>query len=292
MSLFIGSGVALITPFNEKLEVNYDMLKKLILWHINMGTDALIICGTTAESATLSLAEKKEIIKFSVEVANHRIPVIAGTGSNDTYASIELSRYAKSVGVDGLLIVAPYYNKPTQRGIIAHYEAIASAVELPIILYNVPSRTGVNIEVDTVAHLSKIKHIVAIKEASGNLEQISQIIKKVPLAFDVYSGNDDQTEAVLKMGGRGVISVTANILPKEVHEVATFKRKGSYLKDLHDMMFIESNPVPAKEALCYLGFNVGKTRLPLVELTKENQALLFNVLENFDLKENYYENSR
>jgi len=291
MSLFIGSGVALITPFNEKLEVNYDMLKKLILWHIEMGTDALIICGTTAESATLSTEEKKAVIKFSVEVANHQIPVIAGTGSNDTKASIELSLYAKSIGVDGLLIVAPYYNKPTQRGLIAHYEAIASSVEMPIILYNVPSRTGVNIEIESVLHLSQVKHIVAIKEASGDLGQISNMIKKLPLAFDVYSGNDDQTEAVLKMGGRGVISVTANILPKEVHELATFKRKGAYLKDLHDIMFIESNPVPVKEALCFLGFNVGKTRLPLVELSHDHKLLLINVLENYNLKENLYENS-
>jgi 4-hydroxy-tetrahydrodipicolinate synthase len=291
MSLFTGSGVALITPFNDKLEVNYDMLKTLILWHINMQTDALIICGTTAESATLSMKEKKEIIKFSVEIANHHIPIVAGTGSNNTKESIELSQFAKFVGVDGLLIVTPYYNKPTQRGLIAHYEAIAKEVELPIILYNVPSRTGVNLDVETVVHLSKVKNIVAIKEASGNLEQISKIIKNVPLAFDLYSGNDDQTEEILKMGGKGVISVTGNILPKIIHEVATLKRKGSYLKDLHDIMFIESNPVPVKEALCYLGFNVGKTRLPLVKLTTENKKLLESVLESYDLKEKMYEDS-
>ncbi len=290
MSLFKGSGVALITPFNDNLEVNYDMLEKLILWHIEMKTDALIICGTTAESATLSMEEKKEVLSFSIKVADHKIPIIAGTGSNNTDQSIELSLYAKSIGADGLLVVTPYYNKPTQRGLIAHYKAIAKACDLPIVLYNVPGRTGVNLEVDSVVELAKVPQIVALKEASGNLEQISEIIKKVPLDFDVYSGNDDQTEDILKMGGSGVISVTANILPTVIHEVATHQREGKYLKDLHDIMFIESNPVPVKEALCYLGFNVGATRLPLVELTREHHEKLIEVLNQFDLTEGLYEN--
>ncbi len=290
MSLFKGSGVALITPFNEKLEVNYDVLKKLILWHISMKTDALIICGTTAESATLSIEEKKNILSFAVDVANHLIPIIAGTGSNNTNASIELSLYAKSIGVDGLLVVTPYYNKPTQRGLIAHYKVIAKAVDLPIILYNVPSRTGVNLEVNTVVELAEVEQIVALKEASGNLEQISQIINKVPRSFDVYSGNDDQTEDILKMGGSGVISVTANIAPMLVHEVATLQKSGAYLKQLHDAMFIESNPVPVKEALNYLGFHVGETRLPLVSLTEAHHELLIKILNQYDFKEDMYEN--
>lgn len=288
MSLFKGSGVALITPFNEQLEVNYDMLKKLILWHIEMKTDALVICGTTAESATLSTEEKKKILAFSVEVANHQIPIIAGTGSNNTAASIELSLYAESIDVDGLLIVAPYYNKPTQKGLIAHFKAIAEAVKTPIILYNVPGRTVVNIEPETVLELSKVQNIIAIKEASGDLEQIKKIIDLVPNEFAVYSGNDDQTEDINKMGGQGVISVTANILPTIVHEVATSQKDGTFLKELHDVMFIESNPVPAKEALCYLGLNVGQTRLPLVELTKEHHNTLIDILNKYGLKEGLY----
>lgn len=291
MSLFTGSGVALITPFNDSLEVDYKQLEKLILWHIKEETDAIIVCGTTAESATLSTEEKKAIIDFSVKVANHKIPIIAGTGSNNTLQSIELSKYAQSVGVNGLLLVAPYYNKPTQRGLIAHFEAIAKEVDLPIILYNVPGRTVVNIETDTVLHLSKINNIIAIKEASGNLEQIKNIIEQVDKNFYVYSGNDDQIDDVLKLGGHGVISVTANILPKLIHEIATKQKNGQYLKPFHDAMFIESNPVPIKAALNYLGFNVGHTRLPLVDMTQKNYDYLIKVLNQFGLKENDYENT-
>lgn len=288
--LFKGSGVALITPFDEMLEVNYEMLEKLILWHIAMGTDALVICGTTAESATLTLEEKKQILAFSMKVANHQIPIIAGTGSNNTKQSIELSAYAKSIEVDGLLLVTPYYNKPTQRGLIAHYKAIAHAVDLPIILYNVPSRTGVNLEVSTVVELSKVSNIVAIKEASHDLVQIKKIIDETDDSFTVYSGNDDQTEEIMNMGGKGVISVTANILPKEIHEIAHQIYKGKELSEINDVMFIESNPVPVKQALSFLGFHVGGVRLPLVELTKENEDTLIETLQKFGLKESQYEN--
>lgn len=288
--LFKGSGVALITPFDEMLEVNYEMLEKLILWHIAMGTDALVICGTTAESATLTLEEKKQILAFSMKVANHQIPIIAGTGSNNTKQSIELSAYAKSIEVDGLLLVTPYYNKPTQRGLIAHYKAIAHVIDLPIILYNVPSRTGVNLEVSTVVELSKVSNIVAIKEASHDLVQIKKIIDETDDSFTVYSGNDDQTEEIMNMGGKGVISVTANILPKEIHEIAHQIYKGKELSEINDVMFIESNPVPVKQALSFLGFHVGGVRLPLVELTKENEDTLIETLQKFGLKESQYEN--
>lgn len=289
MSLFTGSGVALITPFDQMLNVNYDMLEKLINWHISQQTDALIICGTTAESATLSLEEKKKIIKFSVDVANKRIPLIAGTGSNNTAASIDLSIYAESVGVDGLLVVSPYYNKPTQKGIYAHYKAISENVNIPIILYNVPGRTASNIEVETVIKLSNISHIIGIKEASGNLEQIQEIAKRCALDFDIYSGNDDQTQDILKMGGKGVISVTANICPKLMHDIANHTQDNKPYQLLHESMFIESNPVPVKTALNYLGFEVGKTRLPLVELDYENKDALIDVLKSYGLKEHMYE---
>ncbi|MGE4321010.1 MAG: 4-hydroxy-tetrahydrodipicolinate synthase [Acholeplasmataceae bacterium] len=290
MMLFKGSGVALITPFDEMLEVNYEALEKLIIWHIEMGTDALVICGTTAESATLTLEEKKQILAFSMKVAKHQIPIIAGTGSNNTKQSIELSAYAKSIDVDGLLLVTPYYNKPTQRGLIAHYKEIANAVDLPIILYNVPSRTGVNLEVSTVVELSKVSNIVAIKEASHDLVQIKKIIDETDDSFTVYSGNDDQTEDIIKMGGKGVISVTANILPKEIHEIAHQIYQGKELSEINDVMFIESNPVPVKQALNFLGFKVGSVRLPLVELTKENESILIETLQKFGLKESQYEN--
>jgi len=290
MSLFKGSGVALITPFDEQLNINYDVLEQLIKFHIKNKTDALVVCGTTAESATLSLKEKKDLIKFVVEKTNHHIPVIAGTGSNNTQASIELSIYAQSVGANGLLVVSPYYNKPTQKGIIAHYEAIAKAVDIPIILYNVPGRTASNIEVDTVLKLAEIKNIIGIKEASGDLEQIEKLCKLCPLDFDIYSGNDDQTQTILKMGGKGVISVTANIIPKDIHETSILLKDDQYLKPLHDVMFIESNPVPVKAALNYLGFHVGKTRLPLVNLEDEHYQLLIQVLNDFGLKEGLYEN--
>jgi 4-hydroxy-tetrahydrodipicolinate synthase len=290
MSLFKGSGVALVTPFKDG-EVNYDMLEALILWHIQEKTDAIIVFGTTGESATLAMDEKKNIVKFAVEVAKHRIPIIAGSGSNNTKDSILLSQYAESVGADGLLLVTPYYNKPTQRGLYAHFKAIAESVSIPIILYNVPSRTGINLLPETVAELAQIKHIEAIKEASGDISQIAKVIELCPKGFITYSGNDDQTIPVLALGGQGVISVTANIIPRKVHDVVMHYLEGSKeaiqeahdLRALHQAMFIESNPVPVKTALNLMGQPVGTVRLPLVEMELKSLLQLKAVLEQYHL---------
>lgn len=294
MKLFTGSGVAIITPFNKN-GVNYEVFRQLIEWHIKEKTDAIIVYGTTGESATLSLEEKKEIVKFAVEVAQKRVQIIAGTGSNNTQASIELSQYAESVGADGLLLITPYYNKPTQKGLYAHFKAISDHVNIPIILYNVPSRTSINLLPETVLELSKIKQILAIKEASADISQIAKVIELCPKDFIVYSGNDDQTLPILSLGGKGVISVTANITPRLIHDQVIRYLNGdqgvleSFLKtrELHQMMFIESNPVPVKNALNLMGFNVGSVRLPLVELESENLIKLKDVLNKYKLLGDY-----
>ncbi len=290
MRLFRGSGVALVTPFIGD-EVNYEALKRLILWHIEEKTDAIIVFGTTGESATLSMDEKKAIVKFAVEVAQKRVLIIAGSGSNNTKDSIHLSQYAEKVGADGLLLVTPYYNKPTQRGLYAHYKAIAESVSIPIILYNVPSRTGVNLLPETVFELSQVKNIEAIKEASGDISQIAKVIELVPKDFITYSGNDDQTIPILALGGQGVISVTANIIPRRVHDVVMDYLNGSdeaiqdahYLRELHQSMFIESNPVPVKTAMNLMGLSVGSVRLPLVEMELKHVSQLKYVLEKYHL---------
>lgn len=290
MSLFTGSGVALITPFKDN-QVNYEVLAQLIEWHIQEKTDAIIVFGTTGESATLSKEEKKKIVKFAVEVANGRTQIIAGTGTNDTATSIELSHYAKEVGADGLLLVVPYYNKPTQRGLYAHYEAIASAVDLPIILYNVPSRTGTNLLPETVLELSKIKNIQAIKEASADISQIAKVIELVPKHFKVYSGNDDQIFPVLALGGVGVISVTANLIPRVIHDQVINYLNGDQsvikealnLRALHNALFVESNPVPTKYALELMGFKVGTCRLPLVELEEKSKTFIQTILKRYQI---------
>ncbi len=287
--MFKGSGVALITPFDENNNVNYDVLSKLIDFQIENDTDAIIICGTTGESSTLSLEEKKEVIKFTVEKTKKRIPVIAGTGSNSTSDAIYISKYAQSVGADGLLLVTPYYNKCTQDGLYLHYEAIAKNVNIPIILYNVPSRTGVNIETETLTKLSKIDNIVGIKEASSNISQIASIFSKVRNDFLVYSGNDDQILPILSLGGAGIISVLANIFPKDTHKICENFFEGNIdearklqLKyfDVIKGLFCEVNPIPVKEALNYLGYNVGKCRLPLCDMKKENKEYLLKNIEN------------
>ena len=215
--IFKGCGTALVTPFTDDGEVDFETLRKLIDFQILEGVDSLIICGTTGESATLSTEEKKEIIKFAVQITRRRVPIIAGTGSNNTKTSIELSKYAQSVGADGLLIVSPYYNKTTQAGLIKHYSSIAQSVDIPIILYNVPSRTGLNIEPSTCLELSKIKNIVAIKEASSNISQVAQIAHLCKDNLHIYSGNDDQVIPILSLGGIGVISVLSNLYPKRLH---------------------------------------------------------------------------
>lgn len=292
MCLFKGSGVALVTPFDNGV-VNYNKLEELLKYHIDNKTDAIIICGTTGESATLSDTEKKEVIKFAIEKINKRIPVIAGTGSNDTRHSIELSKYAESVGADGLLLVTPYYNKATQKGLIEHYKAIANSVNIPVILYNVPGRTGVNIEPKTVKVLSEINNIVAIKEASGNIAQIAEIARICNKDFYIYSGNDDMIVPTLSLGGMGVISVVANILPKETHNIVDFYLNGRIeesrtlqlqMLQIINKLFIEVNPIPIKSAMNLIGMNVGKLRLPLTEIEKNNEKLLIEALKEYGLE--------
>ncbi|MDD3304042.1 MAG: 4-hydroxy-tetrahydrodipicolinate synthase [Clostridia bacterium] len=287
--LFQGSGVALITPFDPYGNVNYAKLEELIEFQILNQTDAIIVCGTTGESSTLSTEEKKDVISFVTKKVNKRIPVIAGTGTNNTKTSIEMSKFAESVSVDGLLLVTPYYNKTTQEGLYAHFNAIASSVSIPIILYNVPSRTGLNISVDTVLKLSKIKNIVGIKEASGDISQVAQIASKVDSSFAIYSGNDDQIVPILSLGGVGVISVLANIFPKETHDICNSFLNGDITKsrrlqfrylDLIKQLFIEVNPIPIKEAMNILDFGVGSCRLPLCNMETKNKKILTNVLKN------------
>lgn len=289
MPLFKGSGVAIVTPFNNN-GVDFDKLGELLDFHLQQGTDALIICGTTGESSTMSDEEKKEAIKYTVERIAGRKPVIAGTGSNDTKHSIELSKYAESVGCDGLLCVTPYYNKTTQKGLIAHYTAIADAVNIPIIVYNVPGRTGLNVNPDTLKTLSKHKNIVAVKEASGNISQIVEIGTFCNDDFYMYSGNDDQVVPLLSVGGIGVISVVANIAPKEMHDMVIKYLDGDVkgamelqlrIKALNDALFCEVNPIPVKTAMNLLGYQVGELRLPLTDMTDKNLEYLKNTLIDY-----------
>ncbi|WP_294374998.1 4-hydroxy-tetrahydrodipicolinate synthase [uncultured Clostridium sp.] len=281
-TIFTGAAVAIITPFDEN-GVNFEELKKLIDFNIENGTDAIVIAGTTGESATMSDEEHRETIKFTVEYVNKRVPVIAGTGSNDTLYAVELSKYAEEVGVDGLLIVTPYYNKTTQSGLIKHYNYIADRVNVPIILYNVPSRTGVNILPKTCLELSKHKNIVAIKEASGNLSQIAETKALCGDELTVYSGNDDQIVPILSLGGKGVISVLSNVAPREAHNICQYffdgkteesaKLQLEYLK-LINALFIEVNPIPVKTALGLMGYNVGNLRMPLFPMEEANLEVL------------------
>lgn len=280
--IFKGAGTAIATPFTKD-GVNFDEFAKLIDFQINEGIDSLIVCGTTGESATMSDSERKETIKFAIQKVNKRVPVIVGTGSNNTNNAIELSKYAQSVGADALLVVTPYYNKTTQKGLIAHYKAIADCTTLPIVLYNVPSRTGVNITPETCLELSKIPNIVAIKEASGNISQIAKIASLCKDNLHIYSGNDDQIVPILSLGGLGVISVLSNIMPKYTHEMVQNFFDGNTKKslemqleslDLINNLFCEVNPIPVKHALNLLGYDFGVPRLPLIELSSSNQELL------------------
>lgn len=290
--LFKGSGVALITPFDKYNKVNYEKLDELIDFHLKNNTDAIIVCGTTGESSTLSNEEKKDVIKYVVEKVNKKIPVIAGTGSNNTKIAIEMSKYSQSIGADGLLIVTPYYNKCTQEGLFLHYKEIANNTSLPIILYNVPSRTGVNISVDTIIKLSKIDNIVGIKEASSNISQVSAILAKTNKDFCVYSGNDDQVLPLLSLGSVGVISVLANIFPKEVHDLCynffdgnleeSRKIQFKYL-DLINSLFLQVNPIPIKEAMNFLKYDVGNCRLPLCDMDNSQKNILHQNLLKFKL---------
>lgn len=291
MSIFKGSGVALVTPFNSE-GVDFDKLSELVEWHISSGTSALVVCGTTGEASTMTEDERKSTIKFVVEKVNKRIPVVAGTGSNNTASAISMSEWAESIGVDGLLVITPYYNKTTQKGLVKHFGTIANSVSIPIILYNVPSRTGVNINPETLANLSEFKNIVAIKEASGNLSQIAKIKALYRDRFDIYSGEDGQVIPILSLGGVGVISVTANILPKEINDMCMLYMQGKTneaLKiqldtlSLTNALFIETNPIPIKTAMNLLGNKVGLLRLPLCDMEEKNLEILKKELRNFGL---------
>ena len=291
-TIFTGAGVAIVTPMNADGSVNYDQLCANIDYQIENGTDAIIICGTTGESATLNHEEHVECIKRCIEHVNKRVPVIAGTGSNDTSYAIALSREAERLGADGLLVVTPYYNKTSQRGLVAHFTAIADSVNLPIILYNVPSRTGVNIALDTYIKLAEHKNIVAAKEASGSISAVAKLIEACGDKLDVYSGNDDQIVPIMSLGGKGVISVLSNVLPKETHEMTEYCLKNvfasaaklqiKYLEFINNL-FCDVNPIPVKEAMNILGMNVGECRLPLLKMEQAKIDLLTNSMKKVGL---------
>jgi 4-hydroxy-tetrahydrodipicolinate synthase len=295
MSIFRGSAVAIVTPFNER-GINFKKLEELIEWHINSKTDAIVVCGTTGEASTMSDQERKETIKFVVDVVNKRIPVIAGTGSNDTAASINMSKWAEKIGVDGLLVITPYYNKTTQKGLIEHFTVIANSVTSPIIIYNVPSRTGLNINPSTLLTLCELKNIVAIKEASGDISQIVKIKALCRDKLDIYSGNDDQIIPIMSLGALGVISVLANIIPTDIHNMCEFYLQGDHAEalkiqldslSLNNALFIETNPIPLKTAMNLMGMEVGPLRLPLCEMEENNLQILKKELKayNVSLKE-------
>lgn len=292
MSLFTGAGVALITPMNEDGSVNFPVMKELIEFQIANDTDALIICGTTGEASVLSDEEQVECVRFAVEVTAGRIPVIAGAGSNHTQHGIELSKACEKAGADGLLLVTPYYNKATQKGLLQHFTSIANAVNIPIILYNVPSRTGCNMSPSTVLKLSEVKNIVAIKEASGDLSQVASLASILPQDFAIYSGNDDQILPVMSLGGKGVISVLSNIAPKQTHDMVDLFLKGENQKaiklqldavDLINAIFIEVNPIPVKQAMNLMGYNVGSCTLPLCDMEEDNLQILKTSMKNYGL---------
>ena len=284
MPIFKGAGVAIVTPFTQDDKVNFEELGKMIDFQIAGGTDAIIICGTTGESSTLTHEEHDACIKFAVEHTAGRVPVIAGTGSNSTAEAIRLSTHAQNNGADALLLVTPYYNKATQKGLIQHYTAIANSVDLPIILYNVPSRTGVNILPQTAVTLAKnVKNIVAVKEASGNISQVAELAALADGCIDIYSGNDDQVVPLLSLGGVGVISVLSNVMPKLTHDMVMSYLNGDVklsrqlqlsVMNLNKALFCGVNPIPVKEALNMMGWNAGAVRSPLCEMEPQHKELL------------------
>ena len=294
MAIFTGAGVALVTPFHEDGSVNFDKLDELIDYHCENGTDSLIICGTTGESSTLSEEEHMECIKFAVERTKKRLPVIAGTGSNATYTTIDMSKEAVEYGVDGLLIVTPYYNKATQKGLAAHYKAVAEEAKAPIIMYSVASRTGLNIAPETAAELIRdVDNIVGIKEASGNIAQVAKIMYLTDGKADLYSGNDDQIVPLLSLGGKGVISVLSNVAPKETHDICAKFFAGDVkgacelqLKaiPLIEQLFCEVNPIPVKKAVNLMGMECGGLRMPLTEISPEHEKSLAQEMKDFGIK--------
>ncbi len=293
MAIFKGAAVAIVTPMHADGSVNYEEFRKLIEFQIENGTDAIVVCGTTGEASTLSHEEHLDVIKYCAEIVNKRIPVIAGTGSNSTETAIYLSTEAEKYGVDGLLLVTPYYNKATQNGLYAHFKAIADSVKVPIILYNVPGRTGCNLLPDTVARLCKdVENIVGVKEASGNISQIVELMALTDGNIELYSGNDDQVVPLLSMGGLGVISVVANIAPQAMHDMCAKFFEGDLAGaqklqrdtfEIFKYLFCEVSPIPVKKAVDLMGLNAGPLRMPLTEMTPANAEKLAQAMKNFGL---------
>ena len=294
MAIFTGAGVAIITPFHEDGSINYDQLKKLVDYHCENGTDSIVICGTTGESATMTEEEHLECIKRTIDFTAGRIPVIAGTGSNCTATAVELSREAAKAGADGLLVVTPYYNKATQKGLIEHYKAIAREADAPIIMYSVASRTGCNIEPATVAALVKeVDNIVGVEEASGNISQVAKIMQLTQGDIDLYSGNDDQIVPILALGGKGVISVLSNVAPRETHEICAKFFAGDIAGSrelqlkaipLINALFSEVNPIPVKKAVSLMGMEAGGLRMPLTEMEEANAQKLAQAMRAFGIQ--------
>lgn len=294
MSIFTGAGVAIVTPMTETGEVNYPKLAELLEYQIANQTDSIIICGTTGEASTLSHEEHLEVVRFTIEKVAKRIPVIAGTGSNCTETAVYLSQEAEKYGADGLLLVSPYYNKATQKGLIAHFTKVANSVKIPVILYNIQGRTGVNIAPETIAYLAKnVENIVAVKEASGNISQVAKIAQLCGDSLDIYSGNDDQIVPLLSLGGKGVISVLSNIAPRQTHDivakfmegdVAESRRRQLEALPLIDQLFCEVNPIPVKAALNLLGWEAGPLRMPLSEMEEEHRKNLKAAMDAYGLK--------
>lgn len=294
MAIFKGAAVAIVTPFTENREINYPKLAEILDDQIANGTDAIVICGTTGEASTLSHEEHLDAIKFTVEHVKGRVPVIAGTGSNCTETAIYLSQEAEKYGADALLLVTPYYNKATQKGLIAHFTAVANSVKLPIILYNVPGRTGCNIQPETAVALAKnVENIVGIKEASGNISQVAKLMQLADGCIDLYSGNDDQVVPLLSLGGLGVISVLSNVAPRQTHDMVAKFLEGDVegsrqiqLKaiPLIDQLFCEVNPIPVKAAMNMMGWEVGPLRMPLTEMEPEHQANLRKAMIDFGIE--------
>jgi len=293
MSVFTGSGVALVTPFDSNNQIDYNKVTELIEYHIANGTDSIIICGTTGEASTLDDLEHRALIKYTVDVVNRRVPVVAGTGSNDTHHGLLLSQYAEEVGADALLCVTPYYNKTSQEGLYRHFKVMADGVNIPIILYNVPGRTGMGLSVDTVVRLAAFDNIVGIKEASGDISYATEIMRRLP-DFDLYSGNDDIILPIMSIGGIGVISVVANIMPFETHQIVQYFLDGDIassrkvqmnLNELINTLFIDVNPIPVKTAMNLMNFNVGPLRLPLYEMNPSDLSILKDVMSRYSFKE-------
>lgn len=293
MAIFKGAGVALVTPFHEDESVNYEALEELVEMQIAGHTDAIIVCGTTGEPSTMTEEERTSVIRFVVEKVNKRVPVIAGTGANNTREAVEMSKAAESLGVDGLLVVTPYYNKATQEGLFLHYKAIADAVNIPIIMYNVPPRTGLNLLPETAVRIAKeCKNVVAVKEASGNIDQVANLAKIGRGVLDIYSGNDDEVVPIMSLGGIGVISVLSNIAPQETHDMVMEYLEGDRTKaldiqlkylDVIHALFCEVNPIPVKAALNMMGKKAGVMRLPLTEMSEKNKAVLKAAMEEVGL---------